>query len=412
MAEATTSARREEIASAIRSRRGFTSMAGPLDNAIAQKAYGDTLAQREAALKLPAAFDAAREATVRHGESIRKLTEEFDVAKQVFTSVDAAVGNLKEGLLSVGTTLLQQLSPSSIAQGLVGGLVHQVDSFVSGLISNAVGGVRHTLFGSNSEERTAARLAADSAKALSLGLDAVTQSLGRNALGAAIDNLQIGLIGTLQAINTALPGTKNEAARNAARAQATRQESEQEKQLRDQYAQSAKYASEDLAVRNLKAIGRTDEAGLLGFREQQQREMDAAKLSHPTDTKDVAQNYADALYLNTLQTVLNNELLAYQNGLLSTAMRNAPTGFYGIEAYAGAYATPRGPAGYPTDSGSPVAQGAHPNGPITLVFKPGALVVDKNGMMNVVLEQIDQSASSTNGAGTSRSAALDRMARR
>jgi hypothetical protein len=162
----------------------------------------------------------------------------------------------------------------------------------------------------------------------------------------------------------------------------------------------AVYAQEDLAVRNLRATGQGDAANLLAFREQQQREMQKAI----DDNK-------DALYINTLTQTQANELLAYNNGLLSTALRNAPTGFYGSAAYIGAYASPRGPAGYPTDGGisgggaDTGAPGRSPpgnRGPITIVLQ-----VDGKVLTRTVVNGLDQNASATGGAGTSRAAALE-----
>lgn len=407
MAGATPS-ERAAIAASVRN-GARTSGSPELANLEAQKKYGQSLSDREASLKLPPAFDAVREAAVRHGETMRNLTGEFDVAKQAFTSMTRAVGSFKEGLLSAATGLLQQLSPSNIAQGLVNGAVQQVEGWVKSMVGSAVSGIRHAVFGESGAEKDAARQAEDSARAMALGLDAVTMSLQGNVLGATINALQISLISTLQAINNALPGTKNEAERNAARAQAAAQEAQQEANARRVAAEQAQYANEDLAVRNLRATGQGSQADMLSFQNQQAREMQAAIDAN-----------RDATYLSYLATVQNNELIAYQNGLLATALRNAPTGFYGIEGYAGAFATPRGPAGYPTDSGPVMGGGADNSnsglsprgGRVTLVFQKGALVVDKDGMMNVVLDKIDQQASGSGGSGSSRASALELMRKR
>lgn len=187
------------------------------------------------------------------------------------------------------------------------------------------------------------------------------------------------------------------------------------------------YAQEDLAVRNMRALGQGSQADLLAKQEQQAREMQAAE-ARVQNAQTPEDKLAAEIYRNTLATTLSNELIAFQNGLLSTAIRNSPSGGFGIEGYLGMFATPYGPPGYPTDSG-PVSGGGADNGNpggtdwssgkggkgggrMTLIFQPGALVVDKNGMMNVVLEKIDQQAGATNGAGSSRSQALDTMPRR
>lgn len=171
------------------------------------------------------------------------------------------------------------------------------------------------------------------------------------------------------------------------------------------------YAQEDLVVRNLRATGQGSQADALGFQNQQAREMQAAIDAN-----------RDATYLSYLATVQNNELVAFQNGLLATAMRNAPTGFYGVERYLGQFATPTGPAGWPTDSGPPPPpdEGRPPDrllpprtgpqdptppiiqGPFTI-----QLMVDGRVLTSVVIDNLDQVASATGGAGSSRAEALE-----
>lgn len=169
---------------------------------------------------------------------------------------------------------------------------------------------------------------------------------------------------------------------------------------------NAGYALEDLAVRNERALGQGDAAGLLAFKEGQQREMQAAIDAN-----------RDATYLNTLQTTLNNELIAYQNGLLSTALRNAPPGFYGAAAYIGQYATPR--SADPFGTGMPAPNSPiNPTGGLTPPGGSGGRPVPRDLTVNVMLpdgrvltravvKDLDQTASASNGAGSSRSQALD-----
>jgi hypothetical protein len=236
----------------------------------------------------------------KHMESVIKLDEEYKAALGSFKSVHAALGDFKEGLKAAATGLLEQFSPSALAQNLVGGIVNQVQGYISGLFTEAIGGIRHALFGQSGQERDAQRQAEASARAMALQIDAVTKALSGDQLGAAIAALQIQLISTLQAINTALPGTKNEAERNRLRAEAAAQEQQQEARARHQDELNRRYAEEDLQVRNLRALGQGDAADRLAFQEQQQREMQKA-----------IDDGRDATYLNTLATTQNSELLAY-----------------------------------------------------------------------------------------------------
>lgn len=348
----------------------------------------------------------------REAERIERLNDAYEHALKPFKSLDAAVTDFQQGIKQAATGLLEQFSPGNIAQGLVGGLTSKVEGLISGVIGDAVGGIRHALFGQNGAEKDAARQAADSAKAMALQMDAVTKALGGDQLGAALDALKIGLISTLQQINAALPGSKNEAQRNHERDVAAQQEAQNEANARRQYAEQSQYATEDLAVRNMRALGQGDQANLLAFKEQQARELQAALDANK-----------DATYINNLKITENNELLAFLNGTLSDAVRNNPSGFYGSAAYLSQFASPfsgGAPANYPTDSGishpnvSPLG-GSNPapaRQPITLIFKPGALVMDKNGVMNVVLDQVDAQVMSTGGAGSSRAAAIETMVRR
>jgi hypothetical protein len=233
----------------------------------------------EAPTNVAIPMDAVHQVTatyeVKHLEVMKQLTEAYEYAKGPFKSVTAAVENFQQGLKQAATGLLQQLSPSNIAQGLVNGAVQQVEGWVHNLVGGALTGIRHAVFGQSGEERNAAREAADSARAMALQLDAVTKALGHDQLGAAIVSLQIGLISTLQQINAALPGTKNEAARNAARALATQQESEQERQAREQFARSQQFVGEDLQVRLLAAQGQEKAAAALKLQHDQARERQA-----------------------------------------------------------------------------------------------------------------------------------------
>jgi hypothetical protein len=373
---------------------------GFLANALAQDKYGQQMADRIAALKLPAVFDAVKEAAVRLGEGLRHAKGEVGVGLENWKPGNIGAG-IREGATQGVANLLGQFSPANITMGLV-----------TGAVSSALGFIQQgfmDLAGSILNGGQAAREAKLQFDAMQDSLDAAIASFQHNDLAAAIAGIagqQDALIkqawdtyGTASYI--ILHGTKDLTDALAKIGKGATISAEQLKQQQQ-------YQLEDLRVRNLRATGRGDEADLLAFKEKQAREYAAALLTHPTDTASKEQNLADMIYLNTLQTTQNNELLAYQNGLLSTALRNAPTGFWGIGAYQSDYVTPRGPS-YATDptvsTNSNLPNGRSGAGGTTTVI----LQVDGKVLTRTVINNVDQFAATTGGAGSSRSAAFDRM---
>lgn len=186
----------------------------------------------------------------------------------------------------------------------------------------------------------------------------------------------------------------------------------------------AVYAQEDLEVRNLRALGQGDAADRLAFQERQAREMQAALDSNK-----------DALYINTLRTTQNNELLAFLNGTLQDAQRNSPSGFF-ASAYYSAYATPRGspsdpfgtgmlPPNYPTEppgTGAAGGSGLNPpggsrNGPpdnrVTFDLSGSSFNFDGNRsgdeMVDDFLDALKRKANAVIGNNVPLSRAIDRM---
>jgi hypothetical protein len=355
-------------------------------------------------------FGKDTEALLRHTDAVAKLNERYDDARSKFSSMTNVVDDFKMGLKEAAAGLLEQFSPSALAQNLVGGIVNQVQGFVSGLVTSAIGGIRHALFGQSGQERDAQRQAEASARAMALQIDAVTKALSGDQLGAAINALQIQLISALQAINSALPGTKNEAERNRLRAEAAAQEQQQEARARHQDELNHRYATEDLQVRNLRALGQGDAADRLAFQEQQQREMQKA-----------IDEGRDATYLNTLATVQNNEWLAFLNGTLQDALRNSPQGFR-IDPYLYNYQTPRGaPPADPFGTGMLPPNFPKPDKPgsgsadvlnvnIENITVDGSKSADE--VVNTLVDRLDQAAAASGGRGSSRTTALELLKRR
>ena len=300
--------------------------------------------------------------------------------------IDLSGGEDQGGGLFGGVAgALSQFAPQAIVTSLVTTGINFIASGFTDLASNMLSGGQ------------AAREAALAMKTMKDNFLAAVAAFKHDDFAAALAQNQVAYDQLLKQLRDTTSVydiiTKGTGAYNASAADLAAQKVENDAIIKRQ----AGYAQEDLAVRGMRATGQGDAADLLAFREKQQREMQAAIDSHK-----------DALYLNTLTTVQNSELLAYQNGLLSDALRNSPTGFYGIAGYAGDYATPRGPA-YPTDPGVTVPTNPHvPNGrssaPTTL-----QLVVDGRVIAQAVARSVDQFGASTSGAGSSRSAAFDRM---
>jgi hypothetical protein len=183
----------------------------------------------------------------------------------------------------------------------------------------------------------------------------------------------------------------------------------------------AGYSLEDLQVRNLRATGQGDAAGLIAYREQQARELANARDTHPVNQtgEDPMTTLANQLYLNTLQTTLNSELLAYQNGLLSTALRNAPTGFF-ASAYYGEFATPRSspaspapnPVG-PNPTGGLTPPGGQPAGRPHVTVNVASIAVNGNRsgdeMVKELVTGLKKIAGTTGGPHAPLSATLDLM---
>jgi hypothetical protein len=108
--------------------------------------YGAQMAAREAALKLPPVFDAVREASVRHGEAERQLTNEIAVSREAWKDTDTAIGSFKEGVLGAAASISQALSPTAIAQGVVSTSHQMLSQFFQDAVTTGVDSFRK-LFG-------------------------------------------------------------------------------------------------------------------------------------------------------------------------------------------------------------------------------------------------------------------------
>jgi hypothetical protein len=360
-------------------------------------------------------------AMIRAADAAEKFEDSLETARYKVESGFAAWGITN----TVGRDGKRNFSfdKSTIGQGIVGGAAGAVGDalaqftpqaltyaavskginyIVSGLADMAVG----LLDGGQAAREYAAALKLQkdeyAAAIAQFKHDDLAASLAQNAVAAGQLRQQAQeLFGTIEALFEDLKNHTNRLADASAAIAA--QEAKNAEIIRRQ----AQYAQEDLVIRNLRATGQGSQADIQAFQNQQAREMQAAIDAN-----------RDATYLSYLATVQNNELIAYQNGLLATALRNAPTGFYGIEGYAGRFATPLGPPGWPTDGGLGTGGPDNPRGGVPPLGgggqrRPGMgpmtvqLVVDGKVLTQVVVKDLDQHGAATNGAGSSRSAALD-----
>lgn len=318
--------------------------------------YGANLSAREAALKLPAVFDAVREAAVKLGEALRTGGQkvELGLAAWGLSHVDkvgntpahwnfdkgAIGGGLKAGVTDAAGDALAQFSPQAIAYSLASKAINFAVQGLTDLGASLLG-----VGASATEARRAQRQLTDeyNAAVAAFRHDDLSAALAQNLAtyeqlvkqtNDTLGNVSTLIHGGADAFNAykkAIGDLSEQAKRNAALA--TQQAAEQKQ-----------YAQEDLNVRNLRATGHGDQADRLALQEKQAREMQAAREKALADG---VIDLSERLYLQTLATTQNNELLAFLNGTLADATRNSPTGFY-AEAYMGQYITARGAP--PSDS--------------------------------------------------------------
>jgi hypothetical protein len=98
--------------------------------------YQNQLRVREAALKLPDAFDAVREAALRVAEEHKRMIRELREAWHEFRSFKLQMQGLETVLGAGVTQLLALISAASIGQKIVDKVTGAVDQFVSNLVSD------------------------------------------------------------------------------------------------------------------------------------------------------------------------------------------------------------------------------------------------------------------------------------
>ncbi len=330
-------------------------------------------------------------------------------------SAQAIINALNVGGGGRGSQMGQALgSAGGAAAGYLlgqgGGTLGALGGPVGAILGSTLGSLFGSLVGGLFDSGKAAKVFAANMANLKLSMDAFRAEVNRDPLAAALAAEASAHAARRQAIHDATGGGHAQerldqyAAENAL-------EIRRIAQIYAQFAQQQRYATEDLAVRNMRATGQGDAADRQAFVNQQAREMQSAQDKAMADGQITL---AEQVHLLNLTETLSNELLAYNNGLLSTALRNAPTGFFGIEGYLGQFADWRGATGKPFDEGivRPPFGGGLPTGgggPITLVFQPNSITVDGQGVVRAVVSRIDQVAAATGGAGSSRAEALELM---
>lgn len=359
----------EDVAASIRN--NAISPQGAQNNAIAinaqaQHDYGQQLALREQALKLPDVFDAVREASVRLAEGMRDSRRKLDLAIQNWKPGNI-VGGIKQGATDALGNVLTQFSPANIASDLVtGGLTSAI-----GFVEKGIGDLVGSIFGGGKAAEEAARQWREAVASLKQSLaefsgDDLTAALLANENQAQHLRDQVEeTMGWINRILTMLGSSSKEYADSIATINEA--EARRAQQIKDQAAQEQQYAMEDLQVRMLRAQGRTQEADDLAFRQKQQREYNAAQAKA---MQDGVIDTSEAAYLASLLQVQAAEKTAEAMGILKDALHNAPTGFrpedYGLgqNYYGGGTQTPSGNTGGGPISAGPVAPTPVPTSPM------------------------------------------------
>lgn len=403
-------------------------------NAQAQHDYGVQLAIREAAVKLPSVFDVVREASLRLAEGLKSAKQSLRLGIENWKPGNI-VGGIKQGATQAGADFLQQFSPANITAGLVtSGL-----NFATSAVMDFVGG----LFDSGEAARKAAaemrKMKLDYENAIaSFRHDDLASSLASNAATAEQLRQQAEAIwGSMDKVLKIL-GVPNTQYADALR-EVNRQEELNAESIRRRAAEDERYAQQDLQTRMLKAQGRTQEADDLAFRNQQEREYQAAL---DKAMQDGVISTSEAAYLASLLQVQAAEKIAHAMGILNDAVRNAPTGFdpavyglgqnyYGPQQGGGApiggpggtdgggYGSPppgRAPAGVPAGAPSSGAGGRPPT-PTTVVFQvsipEGGIVISGQETPQTIarktLQGISEYAATSVGGGVPLSTVMEIM---
>jgi len=206
-------------------------------------------------------------------------------------------------------------------------------------------------------------------------------------------------------INAALPGKKNEAERNAQRAEADVLRGKEEERIRRDYERTQRERREDLDVRGLRAMGKGSEADKLALEIQQQREREEAKAAG-----------ADEAYIARLKEIQALEKAALEidktaDALkrLTTEVRNAPSGFK-VESYINQFATPRS-SGWETGLGFAPKTLPATAQPVVINLRDAKFTIDGSKSpeetLNSFVRVLRVKANAVTGPNTALSTALD-----
>lgn len=333
-----------------------------------------------------------------------------------YSTSHGTVGNYARGAL--GGAAAGALAGSAF--GPVGAAVGAVTGFIGGIV-----GVGHAA-------KDAAKQTEELRKALSLTMDDLRATVGKDAVAASIAQVNAQREQIRKQIEDAYSGgganSDTVRERNKQLAELNRLEDERIRQLKEEAATMQQRQIEDYRVRQLRAEGKTKEADDLAFREQQERE----RQDLVTSFGDVI-DAKEAEILASYDAAAAAEKAAYASGKLTgafndltTSVRGGPSG-YKLNGYIQEFATGRPLPASPTPwtpatlaPGLPIPQspqfsqsntGKVATAPVVLqnpVFNfPN--ITDGKAAAKAFLAELDKTKNAAFGLNGTRAQALERM---
>lgn len=334
----------------------------------------------------------------------------YGTGQAVYSTSHSTFGNEVRGAL--GGAAAGALAGSAF--GPVGTAVGAVTGFIGGIL-----GVGHAA-------KDAAKQTEELRKALSLTMDDLRATVGKDALASSIAQVNAQREQIRKQIEDAYSGgganSDTVKERNRQLAELNRLEDERIRQLKEEAASMQQRQVEDYKVRELRAQGRTKEADDLAFSEQQQREREdlVRSFGDEIDAKEqeiLAAYDAAAAAEKTAHAA--GELAGAFNDL-TTSVRGGPSGFK-LAGYIQEFATGRP---FPTTLGTGLqvpqspqfslassSTGKVATAPVTLVNPVFNFpnITDGKAAAKAFLGELDKTKNAAFGLNGTRAQALERM---